>query len=176
MIIEEPKRGDRNQDDSDDDEDEEGQDTQENENTPNANDSDSDEDEATENAKMKSRKRKASSALSAKSGKTGTSSKYVTGGKGIHRPLNSAASERTGYSQKTSKTATTGYGSEYRSKKATGDVKKKNAMDPYAYIPLSRNTLNKRKRAKSSGQFKSIVQGARKGAAAGSRNNKKRKL
>lgn len=180
MIIEEPKRGGRNNDDTDSDDDE---DLEENENGNNgaANDDESDsDDEAAENAKLKSRKRKASSTLSMKSGKTGTSSKYVAGGKGIHRPLNSAASVRSGYSQKTAGTsktnATSAYGSEYRSNKATGDVKRKGqAVDPYAYIPLSRNTLNKRKRAKNSGQFKSIVHGARKGAAAGSKN-KRRKM
>lgn len=126
---------------------------------------------------MKSRKRKASSSLSQASGKTGTSSKYVAGGKGIHRPLNGATSVRSGYTNMTGKstksTKSTAYGSEYRAKKSTGDMKKKGALDPYAYIPLSRNTLNKRKRAKNSGQFKSIVQAARKGAAAGAKRRRK---
>lgn len=35
-------------------------------------------------------------------------------------------------------------GSEYRSKKAKGDIKKKNKLDPYAYLPLKRTALNKR--------------------------------
>lgn len=91
--------------------------------------------------------------------------------------MNGANSVRSGYTNATSKTdatgkSTTAYGSEYRSKKSKGDIKKKGAVDPYAYIPLSRNTLNKRKRAKNAGQFKSIVEAARKGAAAGSKRRK----
>lgn len=172
MIIEEPKRGknkdDSDSDDDDDDDDADGMDKKDARNSEvDASDSD---DELMENAKMKSRKRKASSALSQASGKTGASSKYVAGGKGIHRPMSGAASVRSGYTNGTRKS--TDVGSEYRSKKSKGDMKKKGGLDPYAYIPLSRNTLNKRKRAKNSGQFKSIVQAARKGAAAGSKRRR----
>ncbi|XP_036346487.1 RRP12-like protein [Rhagoletis pomonella] len=46
-------------------------------------------------------------------------------------------------------------------------MKKKGKLDPFAYIPLSRNTLNKRKRAKHADAFKNIVNGARKGALRG---------
>lgn len=35
-------------------------------------------------------------------------------------------------------------GSEYKSKKAKGDVKRKGKLDPYAYLPLQRSGLNKR--------------------------------
>lgn len=35
-------------------------------------------------------------------------------------------------------------GSEYRAQKAKGDIKKKGQVDPYAYVPLSRKSLNKR--------------------------------
>lgn len=176
LVIEEPKRGGK-QDDSDSDDD---IDIDDDNATKEQNNESDDDDEATENAKMKARKRKANSAMSQASGKTaGTQSRYVAGGKGIHRPLNgsSAESTRTGYSGKTGAsgktTASTSYGSEYKSKKARGDVKKKDTTyDPYAYIPLSRNSLNKRKRAKSAGQFKSVVAGARKGAAAGSKRRK----
>lgn len=35
-------------------------------------------------------------------------------------------------------------GSEYKSKKAKGDIKKKGKLDPYAYLPLRRSNLNKR--------------------------------
>lgn len=133
--------------------------------------SDDDDDETTENIKSKARKRKANSSLSQASGSVG--SKYVAGGKGIHRPLNGAASVYSNVSGKTAASKkSTAYGSEYRAKKSEGDQKKKGALDPYAYIPLSRNTLNRRKRAKNSGQFKSIVQAARKGAAAGSKRRK----
>lgn len=138
-------------------------------------DSDSDDgDEVTGNNKAQKRKRKVSGSLSIASSKTDQSSKYVAGGKGIHRPLG-AASIRSVHSQiskATTKAPSMAYGSEYRSKKASGDIKKKNTIDPYAYIPLSRTSLNKRKVAKSSGQFKSIVTGARKGAAAGSKRSR----
>lgn len=172
LVIEEPKRGGPKSGDSDSED--EIEDDDENDKEMPADDSDS-EDEATENARAKHRKRKANSALSQASGKTGASSKYVAGGKGIHRPLSGAASTRSGYTNASGKTAgskATAQGSEYRAKKAKGDMKKKGAVDPYAYIPLSRNSLNKRKRAKNSGQFKSIVQGARKGAAAGAKRRR----
>lgn len=170
LIIEEPKRSKKNNDsDSDDDNsDADGMDKKQTK-KPESNASDSD-DEVMENAKMKSRKRKATSALSQVSDKTGATSKYVAGGKGIHRPVTGASSVRSGYTNGTKKS--TDYGSEYRSKKSKGDIKTKGGLDPYAYIPLSRNTLNKRKRAKNSGQFKSIVQAARKGAAAGSKRRR----
>lgn len=177
LIIEEPKRGFGNATQSDSDDDDDGEDDKlPGESTKRTiADSDSDDDdEAAENAKVQKRKRKASGSLSMASGQTGKSSKYVAGGKGIHRPLG-AASVRSGYSQvsrATTKAPSTAYGSEYKSKKARGDIKKKNTVDPYAYIPLSRTSLNKRKAAKSSGQFKSIVAGARKGAAAGSKRSK----
>lgn len=87
--------------------------------------------------------------------------------------MSGTPSVRSGYTNGTNKTETSrAHGSEYRAKKSKGDMKKKNSLDPYAYIPLSRNTLNKRKRAKNSGQFKSIVNAAKKGAAAGSKRRK----
>uniref|UniRef100_A0A0K8U887 RRP12-like protein n=2 Tax=Bactrocera latifrons TaxID=174628 RepID=A0A0K8U887_BACLA len=121
-----------------------------------------------------SRKRKATDATSMRSGKT-SASKYVAGGKGIHRPLGAASdaiSMKSGYSAKTAKSgksaAASAYaGSDYTTKKAKGDMKKKGKLDPFAYIPLTRNTLNKRKRAKHAGTFKNIVNGARKGALKG---------
>ncbi|XP_058117095.1 RRP12-like protein [Anopheles ziemanni] len=120
-----------------------------------------------------SRKRKAIDALSARSGMSGASSRYVAGGKGIHRPV--AASVKSGYSGKSGRSQRTAKsnvstGVEYRSKKASGDMLKKGKHEPYAYVPLSRNSLNRRKRAKNAGQFKSIVKSARKGAAAGSKS------
>lgn len=180
LIIEEPKRGFGNGTQSDSDDEDDNDDDDDNNLLGESKkrtivDSDSDDDdEATGNAKAQKRKRKASGSLSIASGQTGKSSKYVAGGKGIHRPLG-ATSVRSGYSQvskATTKAQSTAYGSEYRSKKARGDIKKKNTVDPYAYIPLSRTSLNKRKAAKSSGQFKSIVTGARKGAAAGAKRSK----
>lgn len=82
--------------------------------------------------------------------------KYQAGGTGIHRPMrNNAPSSE--------------FGSEYRSCKARGDVKKKGKPDPYAYVPLQRSNLNRRKKAKNQGQFKNIVKGAQQGAQAGSK-------
>ncbi|XP_022120685.2 RRP12-like protein [Pieris rapae] len=103
-------------------------------------------------------KRKYDDILSIKSGKTARSrastatvgSKYKAGGKGIHRPLSSAAS-------------VTSAGTDYRSKKAKGDIKKKGKPDPYTYLPLSRKNLNKRKKAVTTQQFKGIVKSKTKG-------------
>lgn len=83
----------------------------------------------------------------------GTST-YVPGGKGIHRRL----SEGKGAG----------------SKKAKGDKKSKGNVDPYAYVPMNKQALNKRKKAKLGGQFKHLVQGAKKGATKGSKGRKKK--
>jgi len=108
---------------------------------------------------VSTRKRKAgSSVVSGRSGlapsaaTSGPSAmKYRAGGSGIHRPLNPA--ERTDY------------GSEYRAKKGRGDVKVKGRPDPHAYVPLQKSSLNKRKKAKFEGQFKSLVKATKRGAA-----------
>ncbi|KAG6446784.1 RRP12-like protein [Manduca sexta] len=104
-------------------------------------------------------KRRYDDILSIKSGKSGRSrastvtvgSKYKAGGKGIHRPLGSAAS------------VASSMGGEYKAKKAKGDMKKKGKHDPYAYLPLSRKNLNKRKKAVTSKQFKGVVKSKTKG-------------
>ncbi|KAI7805897.1 RRP12-like protein [Triplophysa rosa] len=86
--------------------------------------------------------------------------KYKAGGRGIHRPLGGGAE----------------VGMEYKSKKGRGDVKKKGKVDPYAYVPLEKAQLNRRKKAKLQGQFKGMVRGAKKGALSGKRTlQKKRK-
>uniref|UniRef100_A0A4W6CD31 Ribosomal RNA processing 12 homolog n=1 Tax=Lates calcarifer TaxID=8187 RepID=A0A4W6CD31_LATCA len=82
-----------------------------------------------------------------------------SGGSGIHRPL--------GGSQD--------IGADYKSKKGKGDVKKKGKLDPYAYIPLKKAQLNRRKRAKLQGQFKGMVRGAQKGALSGKKMQKKKR-
>ncbi|NXG17389.1 RRP12 protein, partial [Grallaria varia] len=87
----------------------------------------------------------------------GTCSQYRAGGSGIHRQLSKEPA----------------FGAEYRSKKGKGDVKKKGHLDPYAYIPLNRSKLNRRKRAKMQGQFKGLMKGAQRGAKAGRRNRVK---
>ncbi|KAG7253584.1 hypothetical protein CRUP_017240 [Coryphaenoides rupestris] len=60
--------------------------------------------------------------------------------------------------------------------KGKGDVKKTGKVDPYAYIPLRKAQLNRRKRAKLQGQFKGMVRGAQKGAKSGKKmqRNKRR--
>lgn len=102
--------------------------------------------------------------------------KYQAGGSGIHRPVAVTAKrtvqklttkQRAKQSQE--KVKPVDYGVEFRSAKARGDVKRKGQPDPFAYVPLSRNALNKRKKAKMSGQFKGLVQAARKGASAGTK-------
>ncbi|XP_018335052.1 RRP12-like protein [Agrilus planipennis] len=128
-------------------------------------DEDSEEDmSSAETAILTNRKRKRNTTDSLKSGFSGKSqppSKYKPGGSGIHRDV-STSSMYSG----------TG-GSEYKAKKAGGDIKKKDKADPYAYLPLKRNFLNKRKKAKLRGQFKNIVKSAKIGAKKGSKANKK---
>nr|CAG4649918.1 EOG090X00E0 [Sida crystallina] len=116
--------------------------------------------------------------------------KYQAGGSGIHRPV-AAPSEANSRRSSTVKKVTSkakskldkaqqeakpvDYGAEYRSSKAKGDVKRKGKPDPFAYVPLSKSVLNKRKKAKMSGQFNGLVRAARKGATAGSKNRNKNK-
>lgn len=91
------------------------------------------------------RKRKASDMMSTASGRSGASSKYQTGGWGIHRNT-SSASVRSGISGRSSastKASGATFGGEFKAKKARGDVKK-GQLDPYAYIPLNKSSLNKR--------------------------------
>ncbi|PNI82155.1 RRP12 isoform 8 [Pan troglodytes] len=82
---------------------------------------------------------------------------YQAGGSGIHRPVAKKAMP----------------GAEYKAKKAKGDVKKKGRLDPYAYIPLNRSKLNRRKKMKLQGQFKGLVKAARRGSQVGHKNRRK---
>lgn len=84
---------------------------------------------------------------------------YKAGGSGIHRPLGGSRDN----------------GADYKSKKGKGDVKKKGKLDPYAYIPLKKAQLNRRKRAKLQGQFKGMVKGAQKGALSGKKMQMKKR-
>lgn len=112
-------------------------------------DSDAEDDDAAAGAP--SRKRAMLGAASMASGRTGASSRYVAGGRGIHRPTGGgAASVRSGVSAATTAARSTGgasqstaFGGSFKAKKAGGDVKK-GKLDPYAYIPLSRTSMNKR--------------------------------
>ncbi|XP_051935458.1 RRP12-like protein isoform X1 [Hippocampus zosterae] len=90
---------------------------------------------------------------------TETHPKYKAGGSGIHRQLGGRAD----------------FGAEYKSKKGKGDVKKTGKLDPYAYIPLRKAQLNRRKRAKLQGQFKGMVRGAQKGALSGRKMQKSKR-
>lgn len=145
LIIAEPKRGDAADSDSDDAEDTIAGGAQKRQL-----DSDSDDEDAGA-AVQQSRKRKAMDSHSMASGRTGGSSnRYQTGGKGIHRST-SGASVKSGISRASmattksaASTAAFGGGDAFRAKKAKGDMKKKGKMDPYAYIPLSRTSMNKR--------------------------------
>ncbi|KAM6442361.1 RRP12-like protein [Liasis olivaceus] len=86
-----------------------------------------------------------------------TQPQYKAGGTGIHRPVSKNAA----------------HGAEYKAKKGKGDIKKKGGLDPYAYIPLNRAKLNRRKKAKLQGQYKNLMKGAQRGAQAGKRLCKK---
>uniref|UniRef100_A0A8C8Z2S7 Ribosomal RNA processing 12 homolog n=1 Tax=Prolemur simus TaxID=1328070 RepID=A0A8C8Z2S7_PROSS len=83
--------------------------------------------------------------------------KYQAGGTGIHRPVAKKATP----------------GAEYKAKKAKGDVKKKGRLDPYAYIPLTRTKLNRRKKVKLQGQFKGLVKAAQRGSQVGHKLRRK---
>ncbi|KMQ96335.1 rrp12-like protein [Lasius niger] len=114
-------------------------------------------------AKNAVKKRKYSESMSdVMSLKSQSTSKYRAGGSGIHRPLKARKVERE-------------LGSEYRAVKAGGDIKRKGKPDPYAYLPLTRSALNKRKKKKNAGKFQSIVSGARKGARIGMKNKRKKR-
>ncbi|KAL6487209.1 hypothetical protein MHYP_G00038350 [Metynnis hypsauchen] len=83
--------------------------------------------------------------------------KYKAGGIGIHRPL--GGREESGV--------------DFKAKKGKGDMKKKGKCDPYAYIPLKKSQLNRRKKAKLQGQFKGMVRGVKKGAQLGKKMKRK---
>ncbi|XP_040600408.1 RRP12-like protein [Mesocricetus auratus] len=83
--------------------------------------------------------------------------RYQAGGSGIHRPVGKKATP----------------GAEYKAKKAKGDVKRKGRLDPYAYIPLNRTKLNRRKKVKLQGQFKGLVKAAQRGSQRGHKLRRK---
>jgi len=60
-------------------------------------------------------------------------------------------------------------GEEFSAKKGKGDILKVGKVQPYAYLPLNRTLLNKRKQKKASTQFTNIVNAAKKGAQKGSK-------
>ncbi|KAL2083097.1 hypothetical protein ACEWY4_020870 [Coilia grayii] len=109
--------------------------------------------------KKKSQKRSADEDLDDDDMEVESQPKYKAGGAGIHRPLGGRRES----------------GADYRAKKGKGDVKRKGKDDPYAYIPLKKAQLNRRKKAKLQGQFKGIVRGAHKGALSAKRMKNKRR-
>ncbi|XP_063818418.1 RRP12-like protein [Pseudophryne corroboree] len=90
----------------------------------------------------------------------GKTSQYKAGGSGIHRPVSKKPE----------------FGTNYKSKKGKGDVKQKDKHDPYAYIPLNKAKLNRRKKAKMQGQFKGLVKAAQRGAQSGRKKRKERRV
>ena len=102
---------------------------------------------ATSQGVAKKRKRDSFDNVSERSGAT---SMYQAGGSGIHRPLKKGKVDQAP-------------GVEYKAHKAKGDIKKKGKLDPYAYIPMTRAVLNKRKKQKVNRVFENIVKGAQKG-------------
>lgn len=74
----------------------------------------------------------------------------------------------------TTKTGKDEPGAQFRAKKAAGDMKKKGAPEPYAYLPFDRKKLKRRSGGKD--QFKGIIGAARKGAMIGQKlRNRKNK-
>ena len=54
-------------------------------------------------------------------------------------------------------------------------MKKPGKPDPFAYVPLMRQKLNRRKQAKLTGQFSGLMKKAKKGSAAGAKKLHRRK-
>ncbi|XP_065071238.1 RRP12-like protein [Rhopilema esculentum] len=95
---------------------------------------------------------------------------YQPGGIGIHR-----AGTKQARKLEASQTQDS-FGSEYKAKKAGGDMKVRGKPDPFTYIPLDRQNLNRRKRAKISGKFHGIVKATKRSAkVAKTFNTKKRR-
>ncbi|KAK9501974.1 hypothetical protein O3M35_012592 [Rhynocoris fuscipes] len=97
--------------------------------------------------------------------------KYQAGGSGIHRPVRKSVPKKG----KSKKNEIINTGSEYKAKKAKGDIKRKGKPDPYAYLPLQRDSLNKRKRMKNMAKMKNILKAAKSGANIGRKLKVKRK-
>ncbi|XP_033098395.1 RRP12-like protein isoform X2 [Anneissia japonica] len=117
-------------------------------------------DKELDNRKMQNRKRKLENLEGISDDEEEMSpSKYKAGGGGIHRPI--AVAKRS------VKSVNSQPGVEYKAKKAAGDVKRKGKADPYAYVPLNKHLINKRKKASSSGVWKNLTKAAKKGALTG---------
>ena len=122
-------------------------------------DSDEEAEEKSENTfknLVTNRKRKLGTSVASSRRTAEPEMKYRAGGSGIHRPVPSVSGKKS-----------LPVGEEYKSKKAKGDVKRKGKPDPYAYVPLQKSSLNRRKKAKFEGQFKGLVKATQKGSKAG---------
>ncbi|KAM7330209.1 hypothetical protein ACRRTK_011822 [Alexandromys fortis] len=106
-------------------------------------------------------------------------------GSGIHRPVAKRATPGAEYKAKV-RAAGRVWASWYQEEnegarkivpiiilKGKGDVKKKGRLDPYAYIPLNRSKLNRRKKVKLQGQFKGLVKAAQRGTQVGHKLRRK---
>eukprot|EP00164_Ancoracysta_twista_P005519 GFYU01007569.1.p1 GENE.GFYU01007569.1~~GFYU01007569.1.p1 ORF type:complete len:1236 (-),score=497.10 GFYU01007569.1:78-3731(-) len=91
------------------------------------------------------------------------------------KSANSRSSKRMRVKSTDGKDATTEKmtGAHYKSRKADGDIKKKgDKFEPYAYMPMDRNVLNKRKKTKATKGFGNLIKSAQKGAKAGTSSRK----
>jgi hypothetical protein len=52
-------------------------------------------------------------------------------------------------------------GTEYRSKKAAGDMRKKDAPAPYAYLPFDARQINRRQQTRAAGDMKALFKNAK---------------
>lgn len=59
--------------------------------------------------------------------------------------------------------------------RAKGDIKRSGKPAPYAYVPLLRQKLNRRKQAKLVGQFTGLMKKAKKGSALGAKQRKRKR-
>ncbi|XP_064465677.1 RRP12-like protein [Ornithodoros turicata] len=74
------------------------------------------------------------------------------------------------------KTPKMAFGAEgYRAKKASGDIRKRGKLEPFAYVPLNRKALNKRTKGKPQTAFKNLIRAAQRGSRAGRKKNVKTK-
>lgn len=122
-------------------------------------DSDEETEEKSENTfknLVTNRKRKLGTSIASSRRTAEPEMKYRAGGSGIHRPVPSVTGSKPAK-----------LGEDYKSKKAKGDVKRKGKPDPYAYVPLEKSSLNRRKKAKFEGQFKGLVKATQKGSKVG---------
>ncbi|XP_074641768.1 RRP12-like protein isoform X2 [Tubulanus polymorphus] len=119
--------------------------------------------EAMAGPQKKNRKRKVEDIAGVDDDDNTPAPKYQAGGKGIHRPIKKATRKGPDMQDGTS----------FKAKKAGGDVKK-GKHDPFAYVPLNFQNLNKRKRAKVAGQFSNFVKAAKKGAVKGKKSKAKK--